>query len=100
MDRIIFSSALALLIFAAGGTALAKTGDRTNDHVGFVGNTMRVEPHARFPSDVAYEFGTVNVHGTKKTPYVEKCYWRTEPSIFIFKNLTQVCTRYTIENTQ
>ena len=90
------SAALSLLLVPA---AVAKTGDRTADRVGFMRNSGKLDPHARFPSDVAYEFGTVNIRGGKKTPYVEKCYWTVEPGTF-FKNLRQVCTRYTLENTE
>jgi hypothetical protein len=98
MKRMLLAAAALSLVLAPA--ALAKTGDRTDDRVGFSRNGAgRLDPHARYPSDVVYDFGTVNVRGGKKTPYVEKCYWTAEPGIF-FKNLRQVCTRYTLENTE
>jgi hypothetical protein len=69
------------------------------DH-GYIGSTGRVEPHARFPNDIAYDFGTVSRRGSKTEPYVERCYWTFEPTAFFFKHLKQVCTRHTLENTQ
>ncbi|HKQ95869.1 MAG TPA: hypothetical protein VJS40_09710 [Aestuariivirgaceae bacterium] len=96
MTRLLLAAALSLLLVPA---AVAKTGDRTDDRVGFMRNSGKLDPHARYPSDVVYDFGTVNVRGGKKTPYVEKCYWTAEPGI-LFKNLRQVCTRYTLENTE
>jgi hypothetical protein len=69
------------------------------DH-GFIGSTGRVEPHARFPNDIAYDFGTVSRRGSKTEPYVERCHWTFEPTAFFFKKLKQVCTRHTLENTQ
>jgi hypothetical protein len=69
------------------------------DH-GFVGHTGRVEPHARFPNDVAYDFGTVSRRGSLTEPYVERCYWTFEPGSIFFKKLKQACTRYTPENTK
>jgi hypothetical protein len=69
-------------------------------HLGFIQGTGRVDPHARYSNDVAYDFGTVSVRGNKKVPYVERCYWTAEPGIFILpKYIKQVCTRYTLENT-
>lgn len=69
------------------------------DH-GFVGHTGRVEPHARYQNDVAYEFGTVSRRGTKTIPYVERCYWTARPGRIFITGLKQVCTRYTLENTE
>lgn len=98
MQSLILATIVSVGLVAASSTAMAKTGDRTDDRTGF-GRNGKLDPHARFPSDVVYDFGTVNVHGSKKTPYIEKCYWTIEPGSF-FKNLTQHCTRYTLENTE
>jgi hypothetical protein len=69
-------------------------------HMGFIQGTGRVEPHARYSNDVAYEFGTVSQRGNKQIPYVERCYWTARPGIFILPtDIRQVCTRYTLENT-
>jgi hypothetical protein len=69
-------------------------------HVGFIQGTGRVDPHARYSNDVAYEFGTVSKLGNKQIPYVERCYWTARPGFFILPtDIKQVCTRYTLENT-
>lgn len=67
---------------------------------GFIGGSGRIDPHARYEHDIAYEFGTVSRRGGKDTPYVERCYWTAKPSTFFFSGLTQVCRRYTLENTK
>jgi hypothetical protein len=83
------------VLVATDGTALAGKSDH-----GFIGQTGRVEPHARYQNDVAYEFGTVSKRGSKTIPYVERCTWTAEPGWFFIKGLKQVCTRYTLENTE
>jgi len=75
-------------------------GKGRDNHVGFIKGTGRVEPHARYSNDVAYEFGTVSQRGNKQIPYVERCYWTAQPGLFILPtHIKQVCTRYTLENT-
>jgi hypothetical protein len=86
---------LAVGLTATGQVAIAGKADH-----GFIGQTGRVEPHARYSNDIAYEFGTVSRRGRTTTPYVERCYWTAEPGFIFFKNLKQVCTRYTLENTE
>jgi hypothetical protein len=89
-------SAAALgLIMLSGSPGWAGKADH-----GFIGFTGRVEPHARYPNDIAYDFGTVSRRGSKTEPYVERCYWTFEPGAIFFKNLKQVCTRHTLENTR
>lgn len=57
-------------------------------------------PHVRYPGDRAYPFGTVNVRGGKKVPYVERCYWTVDTSFFgIPRKFRQTCVRYTPQNT-
>jgi hypothetical protein len=69
------------------------------DH-GYIKPSWRVEPHARYSNDIAYEFGTVSKRGSKTIPYVERCYWTAKPGSIFFTGLKQVCTRYTLENTR
>ena len=37
-----------------------------DSHMGFIQGTGRVDPHARYSNDVAYEFGTVSKLGDKQ----------------------------------
>jgi hypothetical protein len=75
-------------------------GEKSDDRSGFIRGTGRIDPHARYENDVAYEFGTVSRRGNKTIPYVERCYWTAKPGIFILPTeIKQVCTRYTLENT-
>ncbi len=67
---------------------------------GFIRATGRIDPHARYSNDIAYEFGTVSKRGRKTVPYVERCYWTAKPGSILFTGLKQVCTRYTLENTE
>jgi hypothetical protein len=101
----VIACAVALVMQSQAGIA-DRNRDRDADdsgrdnRVGFVKGTGRVEPHARYSNDVAYEFGTVSVRGNKKVPYVERCYWTAKPGFFILPtDIRQVCTRYTLENT-
>jgi hypothetical protein len=80
------------LLSANGGLA----GKRSS---GFNPGTGRVDPHARYTNDVAYEFGTVTRRGNQTIPYVERCYWTAKPGYIFPTGLKQVCTRYTLENT-
>jgi hypothetical protein len=97
--------ALAIAVLAHGAAAFAGEDqkgddDASRDRAGFIKGTGRVEPHARYRNDVAYEFGTVSQRGNKQIPYVERCYWTARPGIFILPTeIKQVCTRYTLENT-
>ena len=95
MKRIVFVSLAIGLMILSSGTGWAGKADH-----GFVKYTGRVEPHARYSNDVAYEFGTVSKRGSKTIPYVERCYWTAKPGSIFFTGLKQVCTRYTIENTE
>jgi hypothetical protein len=88
---------LAGTILVALASSAGMAGKRDS---GFIGHTGRVEPHARYQNDIAYEFGTVSQRGAKKTPYVERCYWTAKPGTFFLSGLTQVCMRYTLENTE
>jgi hypothetical protein len=89
---------VVLTLSPAGGKGRDDKG--RDNRVGFVKGTGRVEPHARYSNDVAYEFGTVSQRGNKQIPYVERCYWTARPGFFILPtDLRQVCTRYTLENT-
>jgi hypothetical protein len=91
----------AVSVAALGVIALSgSTGWAGKADDGFVGQTGRVEPHSRYQNDIAYEFGTVSRRGSKTEPYVERCTWTAEPGGIFFKNLKQVCTRHTLENTQ
>ena len=96
-------SRLALIVFAVAVITQSPTGiagSKSDDHAGFIKGTGRVEPHARYRNDVAYEFGTVSQRGNKQIPYVERCYWTARPGIFFLPtDIKQVCTRYTLENT-
>ena len=56
------------VLVATDGTALAGKSDH-----GFIGQTGRVEPHARYQNDVAYEFGTVSKRGPRATSYPSWC---------------------------
>jgi hypothetical protein len=95
MRNLAVSAAAIGMIMLGGSPGFAGKADQ-----GFIGSTGQVEPHARFPHDVAYEFGTVSRRGSKAEPYVERCYWTFEPTAFFFKHPKQVCTRHTLENTQ
>jgi hypothetical protein len=88
-------SLAAMTLVATGQAASAGNADH-----GYVRQTGRVEPHARYSNDVAYEFGTVSRRGTKTVPYVERCYWTVNPGSILFRGLKQVCTRYTLDNTE
>ncbi len=58
-------------------------------------------PHVRYPDDRAYPFGTVNVRGGRKTPYIERCHWTVDTRFFgIPRNFRQICIRYTPGNTK
>jgi hypothetical protein len=81
------------------GTSTAGWADRV-DRNGFIRATGRIDPHARYSNDIAYEFGTVSKRGRKTVPYVERCYWTAKPGSILFTGLKQVCTRYTLENTE
>ncbi|HEY7748939.1 MAG TPA: hypothetical protein VH933_09695 [Aestuariivirgaceae bacterium] len=96
---IVLLSAFAMVL-ATGAASHAKIGKRSDDHAGFIGATGRIDPHARYENDIAYEFGTVSRRGSQTIPYVERCHWTAKPSTFFFTGLTQVCTRHTLENTQ
>jgi hypothetical protein len=90
----IHAAAIGLMLLTGGPVWAGKA-----DH-GFIGHTGRVEPHARYQNDIAYEFGTVSRRGNKTEPYVERCYWTAEPGSIFFTKLRQVCTRHTLENTE
>jgi hypothetical protein len=85
----------SVLVMLASATSMAGKRDP-----GFIGHTGRIEPHARYQNDIAYEFGTVSRRGNKTIPYVERCYWTAKPGTFFLSGLTQVCRRYTLENTE
>ena len=93
-------AALTQSSVAPAGEDQRRDDDASRDRAGFIQGTGRVEPHARYRNDVAYDFGTVSVRGNKKIPYVERCYWTAKPGFFILPtDIKQVCTRYTLENT-
>ena len=94
MRKILFVAALGAALSSATAASAGKA-----DH-GFIGHTGRVEPHARYQNDIAYDFGTVSRRGNKTEPYVERCYWTAEPGGLFFKNLKQVCVRHTLDNTR
>ena len=51
--------------------------------------------HTHYPGDVATRFGTYQVRGDRKIPYVERCHWTFEISdIGLPWHLKQVCRRY------
>lgn len=97
--------AFAVAVLAQSAAAMAGEDqkgddDASRDRAGFIKGTGRVEPHARYSNDIAYEFGTVSQRGNKQIPYVERCYWTARPGIFFLPtDIKQVCTRYTLENT-
>ncbi len=58
------------------------------------------DPHVRYPGDQAYSFGTFRPNGPDKGPYVERCWWTANNTLFgLPLGLTQHCVRYTNENT-
>jgi hypothetical protein len=95
MNRILVISLTTLGLALLSGNG-AWAGKRDS---GFIQGAGRVDPHARYENDVAYEFGTVSKRGNRTTPYVERCYWTAKPGYIFPTGLTQVCTRYTLENT-
>jgi hypothetical protein len=95
MKRILLISLATLGLAVSGSQGLAGKKD-----AGFIQGTGRIDPHARYQNDVAYEFGTVSKRGNQTIPYVERCYWTAKPGYIFPTGLKQVCTRYTLENTE
>ena len=85
---------VAGLIGLAPVSSAAIAGSAGND-----GNSFN--QHVRYPKDRAIKEGNFQMINGKMVPYVEKCRWifGKKPNGTGF-GLTQVCRRYTLDNTE
>ena len=91
--------------FAAAGLVLLATADASlADSSGrdptFQMRNFKTFTIQRYPGDQAFAGGTVRLRGPDKGPYIERCYWTSNPGVFgVPFGLTQNCYRHTLENT-
>ncbi len=92
---------LAIIVLLVGAVAMALPAE-AGDHGGhdFQNSGNWSDPHVRYPGDVAYSFGTARPKGPDKGPYVERCWWTANNTLFgLPLGFTQNCVRYTNDNT-
>lgn len=90
-----FLASMAVIAF----TMAAAAPSQAENAKGFLFQSTGKQTHTRYPGDKGYQFGTTQrgPDGSEQ-PYVEKCFWTAEASLF--GGFTQTCQRYTLENTQ
>lgn len=91
---------IALMTAVAAMTLPAEGGGRGSGDREFQRSRNWSNLHVRYPGDVAYSFGTIRPSDPAKGPYVERCWWTANNTLFGLPfGFTQHCVRYTNENT-